>query len=154
VHDAIPDDLRDFILICAEGRFYLELSSTIGLPYRTDREKRRVKREACKIIFGAQGDHPRSVAFHRRWPTIGAYLAELKVTDHRRVAWLSQTAEARLMIGRTCELLRRRNPTLPILTIHDSILIPSSAVDEACAAIEGAWGAFGAIPTLRLKLPA
>ena len=151
-HAYMPGDLREYMDICSSGVYYKVLAETVGMSYGTVAAQRRVKRLSCKILFGWDRPHdPRWQAFRERWPTVQATLDWLKVRDYRNAAHVLQRAESDLMIGGVADGLRRSHPDVPLLTVHDSVIVPVETVDVARAAIGTEWCVVGLEPKVKVK---
>jgi len=58
-----------------------------------------------------------------------------------------QKLESQVMIGRVAARLIRERPEMPLLTVHDSILVPAEHVDYVRQVIEEEWlDEFGVVP--------
>jgi hypothetical protein len=78
----------------------------------------------------------------------------LKAESHRHLAWAMQRAESDLMIRGVCWVMMQDHPDIPVLTIHDAIMVAESALPIACSAIEQVWARAGAIPKVKIVPPA
>src|SRR5262249_36020563 len=82
-----PADLEDYLDVCASGEFYEALADVLGRPCVTEKDRKRVKGQACWLIMGEPpAKAPQWLRFSSRWPTVAAYLVWLKQGDHRRAA--------------------------------------------------------------------
>jgi hypothetical protein len=148
-------DLFDYLSLCQSGAFYKELSTTLSMPFSSPSEQRQLKLVAMRLIFGRHRPSRRGwPEFTDRWPTMASFLADLKRGDHRRVAHTLQRAESELMIVGVCGELMERHPELPVLTIHDGLLVPQYAVEPVVELIRQVWGQAGASPKLKITPPA
>jgi hypothetical protein len=148
-------DLFELVSVCQAGAYYKELSASLGMPYSSPSEQRQVKLESMRLIFGRHRPSRRGwPEFGNRWPTVAAYLAELKRGNHRRFAHMLQRAESGLMIVGVCGALMERHPELPVLTIHDGLLVPHSGVRPVAELIREIWGQAGVSPRLKITPPA
>ncbi len=154
-HDCVDrSDVSEFVDICSAGRFYEELADVLSMPFRTASQRRAVKLESMRVIFGKhRPTWPRWAAFADRWPGVASHLAGLKRDDHRHAAHVLQRAESRLMIELACGDMMQRHPDIGILTVHDSILTPMGGLVPAFTAVTGAWRGAGAVPKLKVKRP-
>jgi hypothetical protein len=78
-------------------------------------------------------------------------LEEIKQNDHGTSARACQRIESRLMIDGVVERFRLQYPDLPILTIHDSVLVVRDAVEIARAAILAEFAGIGLRPSIKVK---
>jgi hypothetical protein len=150
-----PSDLIEFIDICASGDFYEELARTLGIRCRSAADRRIVKKEASRIIFGKHRPRMRDWRrFYERWPTITRFLGEPKRDGYKNAARTLQRLEAAIMIDGACGEFMERHPEVPVLSIHDSLAVPADAVPLAVAAINRAWESrVGRRPKLKDSLP-
>ncbi len=151
LHDCmLPPDLSEYIHVCESGYFYEELASTLTLPCSCSDERDKIKDLAMWLLFGdVPSRHPYLIAFSARWPTVASRLAALKRGDHRRAAHALQRAESDLMIRGVCVNLMERYPDMPLLTIHDALLVPHSGVGHVVEVIRHVWARAGVSPTLK-----
>jgi hypothetical protein len=151
-HARMPSDLEEFLELCEGGGYYPEFAEVFGVPFGTAAEQRRAKLWSCKVIFGRDRPRdPRWAAFRIRWPAVQESLDWLKARNHRHAARVLQRIEAALMVGRVSNRLRRSHPDLPIIGVHDSIIVACGAADLVRNAIEMEWGAIGLRPLIRRK---
>ena len=61
-------------------------------------------------------------------------LTDLKTRDYRRPSWLMQFEESRLFIEVICQRIIEERPSVPFVTIHDSVLTLSEHVDYTTGA--------------------
>jgi hypothetical protein len=72
----------------------------------------------------------------KEWvPPLYDMLAELKHNDHAHAALLMQNLEATMFIHRICGRLAREEPNMPLFTLHDSLLVPSTCLPALRAII-------------------
>jgi folylpolyglutamate synthase/dihydropteroate synthase len=59
-----------------------------------------------------------------KWKFNGIYnmFAAIKRKDHRALSHILQRIESEIMIQNVCKRISSEHPTLPIFTIHDSVL--------------------------------
>jgi hypothetical protein len=64
-----------------------------------------------------------------------------------------QRLESGVMIRRVAARLLRERPTMPLLTVHDSVLVPAEFTGEARRVIEEEWqGEFGVVPGVKTSM--
>ena len=142
----IPD-LSDYMNACTAGRYYEELGVALGTPCRTPSIRDMVKLESNRIIFGRH--RPRSArwrAFSGRWPTVARHLAELKRGDYLNAARTLQRLEAEIMIEGVCGELMELHADSPLLTIHDSVMVPASSVEYGIRRDPSGLGSADGVP--------
>jgi hypothetical protein len=148
-------DLIDYIDICRFGGFYQAMAGILEMPCFSRSELARVKVESMRLIFGRHRPSLRSwMRFSDRWPTVASHLAELKRDGHRNASRVLQRAESSLMIEGVVGELMERQPDLPVLSIHDGLLVPASGVDSVAETVNRVWGLAGAVPHLKTSRPA
>jgi hypothetical protein len=118
------------------------------------REKNEIKRLVFKrILFGrVRAGNRWWEAFRLRWPSVAIAIEEIKRDNHGTSARACQRIEARLMIAGVVERFSVQHPDVPILTIHDSVLVPPYAVEIAKEAILMEFAAIGLKPTIKNKV--
>jgi hypothetical protein len=149
----LPADLIEYIEICQHGEFYAELARLWNLPFETPKDKNRLKRAAFRwILFGPiRHDNGHWKAFRRRWPSVATALETIKRDDHGTSARVCQRIESKLVIEGVVGQMLLHDPTVPILTIHDSLLVRRGDVEQAREAISTAFTQVGLKPTVKVK---
>jgi hypothetical protein len=82
---------------------------------------------------------------------VATALETIKRDDHGTSARACQRIEAELMIEGVVGQLLLHHPTVPILTIHDSLLVRRRDVEQAREAISTAFMQLGLKPTVKVK---
>nr|WP_315183659.1 hypothetical protein [uncultured Flavobacterium sp.] len=111
--------------IAKSGDFYQQLSK-IMYPKRPF-EKAEMKKLTYTVFFSnnrsIQGMHYASKRdFRRIFPDIYKIFSVIKRKNHRALSHILQRIESEIMIQKACKRISIEQPTLPIFTIHDSIL--------------------------------
>jgi hypothetical protein len=150
----LPTDLRDFIAICEQGRFYQEMANAWNLPCDTPRSRNEVKRLVFKaILFGrVRHGRPHWEMFRSRWPSVACVLEEIKRDDHGTSARCCQRIEARLMIESVAGCMKERHPDVPLQTIHDSALTGPDGLEIVHNVMEAEWRSLGLNPMIKPKV--
>lgn len=115
------------------GRFYEFFMDKLDLP---SNKRKEVKEMTFKYIFyGENGnyDYKYLKIFRDEFPNIMKFINEIKKPDYRQFAILLQKAESRFVIGKVVSEFIERNSTVTefVSTIHDSIVVKASKLDEA-----------------------
>jgi hypothetical protein len=84
-----------------------------------------------------------------KYPSVARVLHDLKKEDHRRAARTMQAFESCIFVKRVCGRLRRDVPTIPVYTIHDSVLTTPEFVPTVEAVIRDEFGKLGLKPSLK-----
>lgn len=91
-------------------------------------------------------------AFRLKFPKIYSLICHLKEEDHRALSILLQRVESILVLDKICGRIAIENPSIPILTIHDSILTTPNYVDYVVKIIEEESSKYiGVAPKLSLE---
>ena len=133
-------DLANYLKVCEEGRLY----ESLMLP---GEERERFKREFFGMMYGKK--RRRGSRLEVAYPAVAEMLARLKRRDYRHAAHLMQNVEATLFIHCVCGRLMQEEPTMPVYTIHDSVLTTPEYVGTARKAIREVFGRLGLQPTIR-----
>lgn len=133
------------------GLFYetLAAASRISWPDR-DELKRQVY---IQILYDrVRSQAPLWIAFQRAFPEMAAIIAELKRVDYRQLSIANQKAEADIVVRTVIPRLARELPGVPVLTVHDSLLIPERFAEQGRRALEEeVERAIGITPKVELK---
>lgn len=134
--------LGDYLRLCETGLLYEELM----LPgYDRGQFKRRL---FADVYFGDDG-YPSAVRdrFREMFPPVAGMLTDLKRRDYRRPSWLMQFAESRLFIEGICQRIFEERPSVPLVTIHDSLLTTPEHVDYITTVAMDEFSRLGIRPT-------
>lgn len=133
------------------GLFYetLAVASGISWPDR-DELKRQVY---IQILYDrVRPQAPLWIAFQKAFPEMAAIIAELKRVDYRQLSIANQKAEADIVVRTVIPRLARELPGVPVLTVHDSLLIPERFAEQGRRALEEeVASAIGITPKVELK---
>ncbi len=142
-----PPDLCEYIALCESGQFYESLNQN-----ETDRS--RFKRQVFIDLFFGEDRYPSKmrVAFAQSFPTVASVIADLKSADYQRLAWLMQHEESKLFIGRICRRLMREGPTVPVVTIHDSLVTNVDHIAQVKGIMLDEFGRLGVRPTFKREV--
>ena len=139
-------DRDEYIRVCEGGELY---ESLMCPGDDRDRVKRQLFRD---VLFGR--DKKRSALrdrFQRRFPSVAEMLICLKRRDYQRPAWLMQREESTMFIGRICRRLMEDRPTMPLATIHDSVLSTDEHIDFVRQVALEEFGRLGVRPAFKTK---
>ena len=144
VQAPIPADLDDFLTACSEDRYYETLAKRSRMRCRNHDERQKVKKFNCCLMYDVtRPDYRRWQSFAKRWPTVASRIELLKRGDYRQAAMELQRAESEIMIQGVCADLMRDHPEMPILTVHDCLLVPPAHAETARNAIRRRLDCFG-----------
>jgi hypothetical protein len=142
-----PTDLSVLLEDCLSGVVYDRIAEETGLS------REAVKRRFLAVVYGQPRDmHTRvGEAVRRLYPAAFDRIVDLAdELGHGGLARRMQAVESRVMIGRVAGRLVREHPAVPLLTVHDSILVPAEHVELGQRVIAEEWRAeFGVAPTLK-----
>ena len=138
----------EFLRDCLAGRVYDRLVGETG--YTRD----EVKPLFLAVIYG----HPEHMgtrvgeAVRRLYPSAFRAVADLNYAlGHGGLPRLMQRDESRVMIGRAAGRMVREYPDVPVLTVHDSLLVPPRWSPLARRVVLEAWQTeFGITPNLKV----
>lgn len=161
---AVTPDLIEFFEKYAAGEdFYRWFAGKIEMDCRTDPERDRVKLMWSWLVY----DEPDDAAVWRRaWkafcrscPSVARWLEAVKQNagpkPYKEAARTCQRFESRLMIDGVVGELMERCPDMPILTVHDAILVHPENADIVRDAIARVWlREAGFEPRIKIKLSA
>jgi len=107
----------EFERICVQGLLYNTLADLQDLP-------RQVAKDEFMMGFFAKNRYSNRTwkLFRERFPEVHRWVREVKAKDYKALCRLLQRRESKFIIHTCCDRLRRMDKTLPVLTIHDSIL--------------------------------
>ncbi len=160
-------DLSTWIATCERGKLYEDLASKtnerrsrLGLS-KGDVDREWVKEHLMTAHYGEQRSVDRSelAKVERQfYPSIYEYLCWLRSQPiegdppalwYRSTAMKAQRTESELVINTACGSLMRSLPSIPILTIHDAIVVDEMYADLVCNAIYEAFATLNVKPEVR-----
>lgn len=144
----IPGDLKRYIQLCEDGRFYDELMEAMKAQMPKQDFKKLFFR---KVLFCKPRNTAEMNVFTKQFPTVAKVLTELKTKDYRNAAQRMQRVESDFVIRRVCRRLLKEQPDTPILTIHDSIMTPVARKDLVRRVMEEEFAKLGIHPRLKVE---
>jgi hypothetical protein len=161
--------LRAYIAACEAGRIYEDVlaeARRAGLSYRSltpprhrrlppDRPLSRddVKHGMLTATFARTSTTRQMPLFHvfaQMFPTVAKFIEAEKQGEHQALARRCQRFESGLMIDTVAQRLMGRSESMPIFTVHDSIVTAARNAKLIANEIRQAFAQFGATPTIRL----
>lgn len=122
-----PKELETYLEICRQGQFYEYMAEQGSLDLDlTDYETRKYFKE--KIFSGCLFDVNRSEyskwekIFQNVFPTIFRQVREIKKEKYNTLAIMLQKEETEFIFKIVSRLYTKLNKSIPLLTIHDSIV--------------------------------
>jgi hypothetical protein len=125
---------NEFIKSVIEGRFYeyligvFENKEEINLGHTPNEKRERVKKMVLTLLFdndnifyNKENGSPSQI-FKRIFPSVVEIFEYIKRKDYRNLAIILQRIESFLLLDRICGRIAKENTSLPIFTIHDSIV--------------------------------
>jgi hypothetical protein len=136
---SIEDMLRFNVELCESGEVYQWFADNVfGLPFVTDEEKRKVKRQWLITRFGEP--HQVIKPMSKLWianPGVAAWFTVTRSSELGPAATL-QRREAEIMFGADGVIARldREFPGVPAITAHDSSITPAESIGLASVDIQ------------------
>jgi len=120
--ETIPEDVLRYIELCETGKIYRHLETT--LTHRSTTYGGFKRRILSRILYckNHDNDNDLSTQFATLFPSVSDFIRYLKKNDYRHLPQQLQRVEAGLVIHGVCGRLMNEYPTVPVLTIHDSIM--------------------------------
>lgn len=117
--------VKIYTTIAKSGDFYQQLSKVM-YPRRIF-DKAQMKKLTYTVFFSnnrsIQGMHYIGKRnFRRIFPDVYKVFSTIKRKNHRALSHILQRIESEIMIQRVSQRISKEQPTLPIFTIHDSIV--------------------------------
>jgi hypothetical protein len=151
----IPDcEKQEYRQLVEEGRFYEMFIEKLNLAVD---QRKEVKKMTYKYIFYGENrnvDNRYLTLFREKFPNIMEFINQIKKPDYKQFAILLQRAESRFVIGKVVPEFLQRHSTAQefINTIHDSIVVKASKLDEAKLTMEECFMQEGINPKLEVSL--
>lgn len=134
----------EYLEVCEAGQLYQSLS--------TSRLSAESVKRSLLIEMNAKVDSdlsPVMKRFKQDHPIDYEVMTALKEDNHRRLSWILQNQEARLIIGRVCRRLLDESPEIPLLTIYDSIMTTPGHFETVKRVAQEEFAAVGLNPTFK-----
>ena len=145
-----PEDVIEFFDLCERGILYEELMRRLDISIRRRRSFKRLF--YTQVFFGKVKQTGRvTKLFARDFPTVYKAICDLKRKDYRRMAYLLQAHESKLMIDIIARRILAEMPGTFVGTIHDSIMTTPDRAEAVRAIMTEEFGRFGLKPTIRLE---
>jgi hypothetical protein len=131
--------VSSYARMAKSGDFYQQLSKVM-YPTRAF-DKGEMKKLTYTVFFSnnrsIQGMHymPKR-QFKRKFPDVYKVFRALKIKNHRALSHILQRIESEIMIQKVCQRISYEQPTLPIFTIHDSIITTDGNQDYVSKVIK------------------
>ena len=146
----ISGDVTEFIDLCERGILYDELMRRLDIPSRRRRSFKRLF--YAQVFFGKVKNSGRvTQLFARDFPTVFDAVCELKRRDYRKMAYLLQAHESKLMLDIIARRILAEMPGTFVGTIHDSIMTTPDRAEEVMEVMVEEFRRFGLKPTIRLE---
>ncbi len=133
------------------GRFYEEIAVAAQHNW-TDRNTLKEK-VFSQVLYGPVMPYfSLWVGFCRLFPELAALIKREKAGDYRRLAVSNQKAEADIIIRKVIPRLACELPGVPVLTVHDSLVIPERHAQHAATVlVDEIKVAIGLTPRVTIK---
>jgi len=146
----LPTDLLIFLQHCMMGSLYEYLMREIAWTG----SRRSFKDEFFLMLYGPLTDSPMTQVMQREFPSVMAFMVWHKRRHgFKQLSREMQRAESKLMIEGVCGTLMERNPRIPLLTIHDSIMTTAEFIPVVSKTIRAEFRKLGIWPTVKTKQP-
>lgn len=129
------NELKFFSELTGKGQLYgylkQEIEKRTGEEFK---EKADVKLSVLLAFFTSnhfigQKEAKQKRVFKEIFPTVYKILSAVKKKDFSFLPRLLQSLEAKIVLDRICTRITRERPTMPIYTIHDSVVCPEGQED-------------------------
>ena len=132
-------EVKQYLRMAKSGNFYQELSKAMYPKQAFD--KGRMKELTYKVFFSSnrsiQGmNNWTKKQFEWKFKWIYKMFAAIKRKNHRALSHILQRIESEIMIQNVCKRISLEHPTLPIYTIHDSVLTTDGNQEYVIKVIE------------------
>lgn len=126
-------DCDGFYEMCAAGAYYEQTYLAVHGVLPTAEQRNRWKREIMKhwLFCNAHEQHNSLAgqALARRWPSVHLWMVSQKLENNRDLPCAMQRRESSVWIDTIAP--RFADAGIPLVTIHDSAMVPRSRADEA-----------------------
>jgi hypothetical protein len=147
---AMPPDVRLYVELVQEGRFYDYLMDKGGVPAE---RRSTFKRQFFGHVFFCKNwpETPAARTFGSLFPSVYRAVREMKAEDYAALAKSLQRDESGLMIGRVAVRCMEELPRSFIATIHDSIVTTPDQAEAVQSIMREEFDRIGLRPTIRIE---
>ena len=89
---------------------------------------------------------PAFIALKQLYPVHAAYITDVKKADYRQLARKLQRLESSIVIDGVSGYLAKHFSDVPILTIHDELIVPQELADKVEALLVAGFEKHGVTP--------
>lgn len=146
----MPDDVRHYLELVQEGRFYEVLMAAGGIP---PENRGAFKRAFFGHVFYCENDPPTKKArlFGEVFPEVYAEIRRRKESYYADFSRAMQRAESALMIGQVAARVMKELRGAWIATIHDSIVTTQDRAEAVGAILREEFAGVGLVPTIKAE---
>lgn len=158
LHEADQQELDKFRAWTSSGQFYQQLREAMAEMGEEEAELAATPGSVKELIFLVlfsknKYSTPGKRAFAKLFPTVDKVVRLLKKGDHTALPRLLQTIEARLLLLRIGYQVAKALPQMPMLTVHDSLVVPLPYADQVQRLMEKELAAqVGVAPFIKREL--
>jgi hypothetical protein len=135
-------DIELYQQLVESGKLYDYLSEKINFP------KEQIKKALFKKVFFGKR---MSKTFSMLFPNISKFIKKVKKKDYKRLAWMMQRIESKIIISKVCGRIMEEHPDLFISTIHDSIMTVPAGVEIVRQIMIEEFNNLGISPKIRIE---
>jgi len=136
--DGEVSGLRDYLDLVCRGKLYEELGRLSDTKSRS-----QLKQELFRTVFFGK---KMQRSFEDRFPFVSQFIRAFKKKDYRHLAQSLQRLESKIVIHQICKSIHDADPSIPILTIHDSVLTTIDCADRLEAILQTELGKLMLVP--------
>jgi hypothetical protein len=142
---------KRFAELVSSGQFYEEIGRASGCVWA---DRQGLKRSVfSQVLYGrVRPDAPTWRAFENLFPELAHRILEIKRDGYWKLAVENQRIEADIVVRTVVARLAVELPGVPVLTVHDSLVVPRARAEEAQQILrDEVHKATGVAPLVTLK---
>ena len=143
----------EYLGLCEQGRLYEFLAEVAGEDVSTSQKRGEFKQRCFRDVFYAKKGYGTVLqeVFCRLFPSIMAFIDQVKYRDSEHLACWMQRVESAFVINRAVKRFMAVKSEAFVLTIHDSVLTKHADIDAALRIFREEFHALGLHPRLERK---
>ncbi len=168
---SLPPDAGRWLELCQAGQLYEAIRDWLAMgeipPYSVSWRGRtltidpscwdraKVKHQFMVAIFGRPEQSaacPIWIAIERMFPSIAGLCLGIKRGKYQRLAHDCQRLESAIVIDGVCGHLAQHHPDLPVLTVHDCLVVPAADESLIRDLLAEHFGRQGVVPFVRREV--
>jgi hypothetical protein len=155
VFDNLPNDVQHYIYQTITGKLYDYLNEIKTDGWGKNYTRKIIKKNVYTVFYKNEDDENSSIVrelFIQIFPNVFRYIEITKKKDYRKFSISLQKTESDMVLRTICKRILSEKPTIPLFTIHDSILSTSEHIPYIITVMnEEIYKKYSILPNLKIE---